>query len=243
MDGDRPADPRVNDVVRKFMKGIRERLGEKAIAVVAFGSRVWGGYQKDSDYDLMLIHRADPREVEEVVAEVALQLLVELGVGVEPIVVSLAEFLGEDKYFILKGKRNGLIFYFDCEEDIRRREAIDLLLLAEEFLEIAELLMKFKKYRGAIDEAYNAAELAIKALMLWDGYGISRSHGGLVGEFGRLYVFTGKVDRRVGRLLSLSLERRNRARYDARADLGEDEATMVIDTARKVIELVKQRIK
>ncbi|MGB9631074.1 MAG: HEPN domain-containing protein, partial [Candidatus Methanodesulfokora sp.] len=94
-----------------------------------------------------------------------------------------------------------------------------------------------------VDEAYNAAELAVKALMLWDGHDIPGSHGGIVGEFGRLYVLTGRIENRLGRLLSLSLERRNRARYDARADIGEEDARTVVELAEELIEHVKDLFK
>ncbi|MEM2793881.1 MAG: HEPN domain-containing protein, partial [Candidatus Methanomethylicia archaeon] len=135
----------------------------------------------------------------------------------------------------------GLIIYLDGGG--RHYEAIDMILLAEEFLEIAEILLKHKKYRGVIDEAYNAAELAVKALMLWDGHDIPGSHGGIIGEFGRIYVLTGKIDRELGRLLSLSLEKRNKARYNARMEVSEEEAKTILEAAGKLIKNIKQYIK
>lgn len=236
----RPADPKVEKVALSFLSEVRRILGDEALAVVAFGSRVWGGYKEDSDYDLILLHRADRRRAEEAAAEAALKVSAELGVGIEPIALSISEFRG-DGYLMERCRRDGFFVYPDGgEREARRREALDMLMLAEEFLEIAELLLKNKMYRGAVDEAYNAAELVVKALMLLDGHEIPGSHGGIVGEFGRLYVLTGKVERRIGKLLSLSLEKRNRARYDARADIGEGDARMVMEVARELIERAKR---
>ncbi|MGC9104387.1 MAG: HEPN domain-containing protein [Candidatus Methanodesulfokora sp.] len=239
----RPADPKVERVALSFLSEVRRILGDGVLAVVAFGSRVWGGYREGSDYDLILLHRTDEKRAEEAAAEAALKISAELGIGVEPIVLSMSEFRG-DGYLVEKCRKDGFFVYPDGgEKEARRRESLDILMLAEEFLDIAKLLMGNKKYRGAVDEAYNAAELAVKALMLWDGHDIPGSHGGIVGEFGRLYVLTGRIENRLGRLLSLSLERRNRARYGARADIGEEDAKAVVELAEELIEHVKDLFK
>ncbi|MEM2193522.1 MAG: HEPN domain-containing protein [Candidatus Methanomethylicia archaeon] len=234
-------DVEVEEVARRFGEEVKRILGDEAVAVVAFGSRVWGKYSRDSDYDLLLLHRASEEKAEEAAVEAALKVSAELRVGVEPVVMSIFDFRGDSKYLTTKCRREGLIIYLDGGG--RHYEAIDMILLAEEFLEIAEILLKHKKYRGVIDEAYNAAELAVKALMLWDGYDIPGSHGGIIGEFGRIYVLTGKIDRELGRLLSLSLEKRNKARYNARMEVSEEEAKTILEAAGKLIKNIKQYIK
>lgn len=238
-----PADPRVLEVAKAFLREVEGRLGDKLVAVVAYGSRVWGGYSEDSDYDLLLVHRASDREAEEAAADAALKVSAELGVGVEPIAVSVYEVEGGDKLFIAKGLEEGLAIYPDGgAEEARRREAIDLIMLADEFLDTARLLLDHGRVRGAIDAAYNAAELAVKALLLWDGYEPPRSHGGLVAEFARLYVLTGQVDSALGRGLSLALERRSRARYDVRAEFRREDVEGVLSVAEGLIELAKRRV-
>ncbi len=240
----KPADLSVEKVVKRFMKEVKRILGNKAVAVVAFGSRVWGGYKNKSDYDLIVIHRTSQREAEEAAAEASLIASAELRVGIEPIALSLCEYKDNSRYLVARCKKNGLTFYFNGgETEAKRNEAVDMLMLAEEFLEVSKLLLRFKMYRGVVDEAYNTAELAVKALMLWDGYDIPGSHGGVVGEFGRLYVITGRMDRSLGRLLSISLVKRNRARYDARAEIKEEDAKTVLRAAEEFIKIAKQRIK
>ena len=230
-------DPKVEDVARRFLDEVRSLLKDKVVAVIAFGSRVWGHYTEDSDYDLMLIHRANQREAEVAAAEAALKVSAELRVGIEPIVVSVAKFEGNDKYVIIEGKKRGMILYPDGDgNEAKKREAIDLLLLAEEFLEIAKALLKMKMnmYRGVLDEAYNASELSIKALLMWNGHSIPSGHGGIVGEFGKLYVLTGKAKRDMGNALSLTLER---------AEVTEEDALKAIKTAEKTIKYVKEKLK
>jgi len=65
----------------------------------------------------------------------------------------------------------------------------------------------------------------------------------MVGEFSRLYVLTGKAERDMGRALSLTLEKRNKARYDPRAEITEEDALKAIETAEKTIKYVKEKLK
>ena len=59
-----------------------------------------------------------------------------------------------------------------------------------------------------LDAAYNAAELCAKALIIIAGGNITGSHGGIVSEFGRIYVMSGEISRDIGRKLSHALEMR-----------------------------------
>jgi len=79
-------------------------------------------------------------------------------------------------------------------------------------------------------------------MIRWNGRELPTTRGGLVGEFGRLYVFTGEIDRDVGRELSRALMKRNQARYDPRANIGSSDADAVIALAEKIIKLAKTRI-
>jgi len=232
------ADSAVVVVLRVFLEEARRLIGDRAVAAVGFGSRVWGGYDEGSDYDVLLVHTASQREGEEAAAEAALMASARLGVGVEAIAATLSEFIGSSRLLIEEIRERGVLY--DGGVEIQRVEAIDLLALAEEYLEMAELLAASSMHRGAVDHAYNAAELAVKALLLWDGHKLPKSHGGVVGEFGRLYVLTGKFSRKLGRSLAVLLEKRNRARYDPRAELDEEDSRRAIETARSLVGEVKK---
>jgi uncharacterized protein (UPF0332 family) len=129
-------------------------------------------------------------------------------------------------------RREGLVYYLDGKDEVERRESVEFLYLSEDFIKAAELLLKRGLHRAAVDEAYNASGLAVKALLLWDGIELPSSHSGLVAEFGRAFVLKGRVEKEIGRNLSRSLEKRNRARYDPRAEVTEEDAEFVTSTAR-----------
>lgn len=236
-------DPIVAFVVRRFLEEALKLLGDKVAGVVLFGSQAKGGATPSSDYDVMLLHLGDQKEAEEAAAEASLIVSAELNVGIEPLAASITEFWSGSSYFLERVRKEGLIFYRDGNgSEVKRREAVELLLLSESFVEMARLLADHKMYRGAVDHAYNAAELIVKAMLLWDGYDLPSSHGGIVGEFGRVYVLSGEVNRELGRRLSRALEKRNKARYEARAEVLKDDVEDVLKLAEQFMTFAKAKI-
>jgi len=96
-------------------------------------------------------------------------------------------------------RREGLVYYLDGKGEVERRESVEFLYLSEDFIKATEL--KRGLHRSAVDEAYNASGLAVKALLLWDGIELPSSHGGLVAEFGRAFVLKGRAEKEIGRNL------------------------------------------
>ncbi|MFQ6086257.1 MAG: HEPN domain-containing protein, partial [Candidatus Bathyarchaeia archaeon] len=176
-------------------------------------------------------------------AEAAMRVSAELGVGIEPVVMSASEFWWGSSYFLERVRGEGFLIYPDGGSEVKRSEAVEMAMLAGRFIDAVKLLIRNKLYRSAVDEGYNATELAVKAMLLWDGLDLPSSHGGLVGEFGRAYVLTDKVERELGRKLGRALERRSRARYDARADITETDAKEVLELAEKLLKLAREKLR
>lgn len=118
---------------------------------------------------------------------------------------------------------------------IKRESCKHLKGLAEEYLEGAANAREEGFFRLAVDAAYNAAELAMKGLILLIEDDLPGSHGGIVGKFGELYVKSGKFERAIGRQLNQSLELRNQARYKFSARIGKEEADSTIKIASFMI--------
>jgi len=72
---------------------------------------------------------------------------------------------------------------------------------------------------------------------------IPGSYGGIVGEFGRLYVKTEKIDKKIGRGLNRALELRNKARYDFKIQISEEQTKGVIELAGKLKEFLSERVR
>lgn len=120
-------------------------------------------------------------------------------------------------------------------------EAKDYLALAFEYLNIAKHNQEEKKFlRGAIDTAYNAAELCVKGLLILKLDRIPSTHGGVVQKFGQIYVKSGILERAVGRKLNQALMHRNKARYDRYAKFNKKDGQEIISLADELAKVLKQ---
>jgi len=71
---------------------------------------------------------------------------------------------------------------------------------------------------------------------------LASSHGGLVTQFGKLFVLTGEISPEIGKGLKLALELRAKARYRPEAKLSKRDARLVINLAEKVLDIAKKRL-
>ncbi|MBU1599244.1 HEPN domain-containing protein, partial [bacterium] len=76
-----------------------------------------------------------------------------------------------------------------------------------------------------------------KALLLLELDEIPSSHGGVVGEFGKLYIRTERIEREIGRRLNKALDLRNKARYVYNAEISALQAEEVLKLAEKMIQI------
>jgi predicted nucleotidyltransferase len=85
--------PVVGQTLAAFVRGVRERLGSRVVAIRLFGSYARGCATEDSDVDcLVLLDRAD-RNDDRAITDLAADLTWQIGgVVVSPIVMSAAEF-------------------------------------------------------------------------------------------------------------------------------------------------------
>lgn len=130
------------------------------------------------------------------------------------------------------------------ESTLRRREAQDLLDLAQSYLEAAQALRNREGHiRGAIDLAYNAAELSAKGMLLLREGGWPKTHSGIIQPFRRAFILEDKtVDAAIGRALRQSLDTRNRARYDPHATLRSEDADGLLSLAATLASILQQQL-
>ncbi len=129
------------------------------------------------------------------------------------------------------------------ETTMRRQEAADLLALAQGYLEMARLRGRREYIRGAIDLAYNAAELSAKGLPLLREGTWPKTPGGVVQQFSKTFIVDHPVvEPEVGRAFRQALDWQNRARYDPQATLTEPDADEVIGAAEKLVDLLQREV-
>ncbi len=127
---------------------------------------------------------------------------------------------------------------------MRRREAQDLLTLAQGYLEMARALRGRREHvRGVIDMAYNAAELSVKGLLLLREGEWPKTRSGVVQQFSRTFIVDEPVvEAGVGRAFRQALDWRNRARHDPHATLTEADADGVIGVAERLANLLQREV-
>ncbi len=233
--------PRVAEALKEFVNALRAKLGDRLVKVVLFGSYAKGLADEFSDVDVLVVHRGDEAEVRAAVAYVTLEVGLKYNVPLEPIVMNVHEFQ-EETLFTREVKKFGIVLYSANPGDEALELAAEYVPLIEEYLSSARECLGKGKYRLAVDLEYNAAELAIRVLIMLKGEPLAKTHGGLLTQFGRLYIESGEVAKEVGRALHEALMLRNKARYDPRAQLKRENAEEVIELAETLLRYFKAKI-
>lgn len=225
-------------VERLLESNVRDLLAK----VILFGSVSKGTARESSDVDVLLVGTKNLDRIRDAVFDAMIETYERYQEGVESLIYPLERLRYPGSYFLCRVFRQGEEIYCMDEESVKRREVENYLQLSEEYLEGAQDAFEAKRWRIATDAGYNAAELCVKGLLLLEYDDLPTSHGGLVSEFGRLYAKTGKVPKALGRQLNQSLELRNKARYELNADIGKETAKGVLELAKELQEVLRDRM-
>ncbi len=232
----------INKLITSFKKYLLDSELEKNIAkIIVFGSYAKGSATPESDVDI-LIFKTDGIEVEKAIMDRTYDFMMENNAPLEVLIAGIDELFLNQDYFTYNITRYGLEIYSMEKDEIKAVMTRDLKNLAEEYFESAQEVLALKRIRLAVDAAYNAAELAAKALILHKQDDLPGSHGGVVSLFGKLYVKTGELDKVIGRGLNASLRVRNVARYKPDALLSKEDAEDVLKLAERLLQIASDKI-
>ena len=209
--------------------GAKDRIAK----LILFGSVARGEAVSESDVDLLVLATDDLEGVSQACAKASLRTALETQVSVEPLVYCVDQLRHPHSLFIANAIAHGREIYSMSEPELFRAEAQGLLNLAQLYCDAAGQAHSGGEFRIAADLAYNAAGLCAKSLLLMSGETIPRTHAGVVTRFGELYIKSGRLPESLGRDLHLVLERRNKARYDWHAEIGERDAARSVTLARE----------
>jgi len=233
----------IKDILDSFVKELKSYFGEKILGVYLYGSIAKGTATSDSDIDVLVIY-SDIEEwsLLEVISEITFKIVCEEGRLIEAVTMSKQEFeqsLGHSPFLweVLKFGKPIFTSLYGTEWELDFREYINL---TEEYLNYAKGALEEKKLRLSIDCGYNACELLVKALIINIKVSLASSHGGIVGQFGKLFVLTGKVPEYLGKNLNLGLELRAKARYKPRAQLDTKDSDFIIMLAEELLIIAKE---
>jgi uncharacterized protein (UPF0332 family)/predicted nucleotidyltransferase len=227
-----------------FLKKLFVNGGQKLIgSIYLFGSFAKGKFKQDSDIDLLVFALDELEKVRSICAQISFDTAVEFGESIEPLVYCIDEARFIRSNFILSVLKRGREIYKMKERDLVKKEAENYLNLAKDYLEQSKNSFKANDMRLAVDGAYNSCELAVKGLLLLKTKELPRTHGGIVQKFGQLYIKTKILSQDLGRELNLSLDLRNRARYDFHAQVISGGVKKVIKLAKDLIKHLEKNLK
>jgi uncharacterized protein (UPF0332 family)/predicted nucleotidyltransferase len=230
-----------DEIINRFKDFLlASEVGAKIAKVFLFGSHAKKTATADSDIDV-LVFTADGRDVEDTLMDHVYDFMVESNAPLEVMTRPVDQLFNMQDYFTYNVLRHGIEVYSMDEKQIKKAAVNSILGLCEEYLESAREVLDSNRIRLAIDAGYNAAELAVKGLILLKQDDLPGSHGGIVSLFGQLYVKTELADKTVGRNLNRSLKLRNEARYRPDAVFSEKDARFVLDLAEKLMDLARDR--
>lgn len=114
-------------------------------------------------------------------------------------------------------------------------EAADLLREARQALRAAELLFEAGHYGDSVTRAYYAMFYAARGLLVPKRVH-PRTHGGVLRALGLQYVEAGLLPRDAVADLGRTLEARQRADYGSLTAFSEDQATAILEGARRFVD-------
>ncbi|MFQ6056315.1 MAG: nucleotidyltransferase domain-containing protein, partial [Methanosarcinales archaeon] len=201
------------EALNYFVEEILSKAKENIIKLIVFGSLTKGSAIKESDIDVFIVFYEEEERLLDVVCDISFESALLYGESIEPFLMSIYEFNARKDYslFIREVIKYGKVIYEMPENEAYWLEAQGYVDLAEDFLIYAKRALEQKYLRPAIDEGYNAIELVIKALILIKGDTLSRSHGGIIQQFGRLYIVNRELEREIGKKVIKELNMRNKA--------------------------------
>lgn len=233
------------EIIGRFASQLKDLLGEKILGVYLFGSTAKGTATEESDIDILVVYSdIDEHRLLEIISEISFKIACEEGKTIEAVPMSKQEFeqsLGHSPFLweVLKFGRPIFTTLSGTEWELDFKDYLDL---AEEYLNYAKDALKENKLRLAIDAGYNACELLVKAMIINTKTSLASSHGGIVGQFGKLFVLSGKLPEHLGRNLNLGLDLRAKARYKPRAQLESRDAEFMINVDEELLKIAQKEL-
>jgi uncharacterized protein (UPF0332 family)/predicted nucleotidyltransferase len=226
-----------------FLKYLLNTEAKKYIAkIILFGSVAKGKVWKESDVDLLVVSLNHKGILDDKLAEASMETGLATGESVEPITCDINETEFIRSYFIYRTLKVGKEVYSMDSKELKINEAEGYLQLSKYYLETTEETLKLERFRAAVDLGYNAAELCMKALLLFELDDLPTSHGGIVNRFGDLQVKSGVVAKEIAKAINAGLQKRNDARYKFGSEVLKEDADSIIKAAVELQSILFSKI-
>ena|SRR3972149_3279484 len=124
---------------------------------------------------------------------------------------------------------------------ISQKELFKSFDIAKERIKSAGILLKEGLYRDSISRSYYALFEVIRALLATKGV-ITKTHSGLIRQFGQYYIKTKIIPKKYAAWLSKLAEERQLADYERLIEFNKAKAEKALETAKEFVELAKKII-
>ena len=115
------------------------------------------------------------------------------------------------------------------------------IVKAKAFLADAEKLVSIDMWNVSANRAYYALYHAILALMIHDGHA-PKTHSGLITEFGKEYILTGKFDKAHSKILSQIRIIREKCDYDAFYYATKEEILPILESTKSLVDIIEKKL-
>lgn len=112
---------------------------------------------------------------------------------------------------------------------------------ANRFLEQAEMVRNLQQWDLAANRYYYACFHAVQALFIHNGLA-SKTHAGMLRQFGLHFIKTGIVEDRLGGFLTRMEQLREKGDYNCVFSITEEELSTIIGPARELVDVITRLI-
>ena len=113
---------------------------------------------------------------------------------------------------------------------------------ANRFLEQAEMVREMQQWDLAANRYYYACFHAVQALFIHNGLA-SKTHTGMLSQFGLHFIKTGIIEDRLGGFLTRMEQLREKGDYNCVFSINEDELSTIIEPAHELVKVIEGLVK
>jgi uncharacterized protein (UPF0332 family)/predicted nucleotidyltransferase len=231
--------------IRQFRTRLHQVLRDDQItSLILYGSKARGDARRDSDVDLLFVHRDLSPAQKETVEELTADLI-----GEKPEIHVLAYPLAE----VAENAELGRPLFVNIAREGKLIEGEPLMVnethkpkVSQEFFEsaqrrlhAADALIKSEDYRDSISRSYYAVLDAADAALIAKGF-TPRSHEGSLTLFGVHFIKKGLVDKEFGGLFHRMSEARKKADYNRLVTFSKDDAEYWFNLAKQFVGTIEK---
>lgn len=126
--------------------------------------------------------------------------------------------------------------------DEERRTIVNLQMeKADRFLKQAEMVREMQQWDMAANRFYYACFHAVQALFIHNGLA-SKTHSGMLRQFGLHFIKTGIIEDRLGGFLTRMEQLREKGDYNCVFSINEEELSTIVEPAHELVKVIAELV-